>query len=355
MPHIVANLKRRLSELLDVTLTGTGWLHWDGSAGTVSTPSAADVGADAAGTAAGLVSAEASTRAGADSAEATARAGVQSNLDTHAGLSTTAHGGIVAGTDPRLSDARTPTAHSHAEADVTSLVTDLAAKAAAADLSTHTGLTTTAHGGLVAETDARLTDPRTPLAHAASHNVGGSDELYAWFGSLSNARVEAFPRLLCSTAGTLTSGTVQYTYFTPQNTLTISNLLICSSTGNGSISLCRIGLYTAAANGDLTLVARTASDTSIIGSNNTLYTKALDTTGGYPASYSLVRGTRYAFGFIVVFTSTAPSVRGLNLIGALTTLLPYLARQQAGQSDLPTGPTVAGTVAAAVTPWLAAT
>jgi len=36
-----------------------------------------------------------------------------SNADTHAGLSTTAHGGIVASTDARLTDARTPTAHAH--------------------------------------------------------------------------------------------------------------------------------------------------------------------------------------------------------------------------------------------------
>ena len=38
-------------------------------------------------------------------------AGVQSNLDTHTGLTTTAHGGIVADTDARLSDDRTPTVH----------------------------------------------------------------------------------------------------------------------------------------------------------------------------------------------------------------------------------------------------
>ena len=65
---------------------------------------AADVGADAAGTAAAAVATEAAARASADS--------------THAALTTTAHGGIVASSDARLSDARTPTAHaaSHAAA-----------------------------------------------------------------------------------------------------------------------------------------------------------------------------------------------------------------------------------------------
>lgn len=35
---------------------------------------------------------------------------------------------VVVTTDPRLSDARTPTAHTHPESDVTGLVTDLAAR-----------------------------------------------------------------------------------------------------------------------------------------------------------------------------------------------------------------------------------
>ena len=52
---------------------------------------------------------------------------------------------LVENTDPRLSDARTPTAHTHPQSDVTGLVSDLAAK--------------------VADTDPRLSDARTPLAH----------------------------------------------------------------------------------------------------------------------------------------------------------------------------------------------
>lgn len=44
---------------------------------------------------------------------------------------------------------------------------------------THRGLTTTAHGGIVASTDARLSDARTPTAHRATHAVGGTDALTA--------------------------------------------------------------------------------------------------------------------------------------------------------------------------------
>lgn len=52
----------------------------------------------------------------------------QAELDAHSGATTAAHGGIVAATDPRLTDARTPLAHTHPESDVTGLVADLAAR-----------------------------------------------------------------------------------------------------------------------------------------------------------------------------------------------------------------------------------
>ena len=62
-------------------------------------PSAADVGADPAG----------------------AAAAVAGDLSSHESLTTTAHGGIVGDTDARLTDARTPLAHTHGQSDVTGL------------------------------------------------------------------------------------------------------------------------------------------------------------------------------------------------------------------------------------------
>jgi hypothetical protein len=127
---------------------------------------------------------------------------------------------VAIGNDARLSDARTPTAHaaSHAsggtdavtlaESQVTNLVSDLAAKAPATrtisttapltgggDLSADRTLavsaattgaagvvTLAASGGTTASTvvqatDARLSDSRTPTAHASSHAAGGSDPI----------------------------------------------------------------------------------------------------------------------------------------------------------------------------------
>jgi len=89
--------------------------------------------------------------------------------------------------------------HTHAESDVTNLVTDLAGKSstshlhtgtydpagtAASAVSTHNSATTSVHGisntaNLVYTSDSRLSDARTPTAHKTSHSTGGTDALTA--------------------------------------------------------------------------------------------------------------------------------------------------------------------------------
>jgi hypothetical protein len=69
---------------------------------------------------------------------------ITGTLSAQSDLST-ALSGKVSTSDSRLSDARTPTAHTHPESDVTNLSTDLAGK--------------------VGTTDSRLSDARTPTAH----------------------------------------------------------------------------------------------------------------------------------------------------------------------------------------------
>lgn len=79
----------------------------------------------------------------------------------------------VQGNDARLSNARTPTAHatSHQPGGSDAMAVD----AAAATGSLRTiGTTATA---ACAGNDARLSDARTPTAHAASHKSGGSDSI----------------------------------------------------------------------------------------------------------------------------------------------------------------------------------
>jgi hypothetical protein len=86
---------------------------------------------------------------------------------SHTSSTTGAHGGIVASNDARLSDARPPTLHSttHFAGAGDVLTPGNIGAATASDLSNHTGMTTGAHGGIVASNDARLSDARTPTAH----------------------------------------------------------------------------------------------------------------------------------------------------------------------------------------------
>lgn len=81
----------------------------------------------------------------------------------------------VTSQDPHLSDARPPTAHQHAATDVTQdtthrFVTDT-------EKSTWNGKQDALGFTPVNTTDSRLSDPRTPTSHKASHATGGSDAL----------------------------------------------------------------------------------------------------------------------------------------------------------------------------------
>lgn len=67
---------------------------------------------------------------------------------------------LVVTSDPRLSDARTPLAHTHGGSDITSQVAD-AAHADDADVAVY----------------AATAGSADPTAHAASHQPGGSDEV----------------------------------------------------------------------------------------------------------------------------------------------------------------------------------
>lgn len=144
-----------------------------------------------------LVEAEAEARAEADSA--------------HAALTTTAHGGIVASSDARLTNARTPTAHKSthatggtdvlapsdigaataaavvtAQSTADGAVVLVASKADSSDSRFPTSSEKSALAGTgtpsgsnkyVTNDDSRLTNSRTPSAHAASHKTGGSDSI----------------------------------------------------------------------------------------------------------------------------------------------------------------------------------
>jgi hypothetical protein len=119
----------------------------------------------------------------------------QAELDAHAADTTAVHGiadtfvletttgsqakadaaeaAAEAASDPAGSAATAQAAAEAASDPAGSADTALATAEAYTD--THAALTTTAHGGIVASTDSRLTDSRAPIAHAASHASGGTD------------------------------------------------------------------------------------------------------------------------------------------------------------------------------------
>lgn len=134
---------------------------------------------------------------------------------------------------------------------------------------------------------------------------------------------------------TFVSGDVAFTYFTPPETVTVSQFSMASAgVQSAGLTQGRMGLYTVSGT-DLTLVARSASDTSLFNATFTIYTRQFDTTGGYPASYTLNAGERYVFAIILV-GSTMPNIyTNGNTAGSVTALSPRLASRLASQTDLP--------------------
>lgn len=150
--------------------------------------------------------------------------------------------------------------------------------------------------------------------------------------------VESFPRWACGTftVGLGASGTARFVYWTQAMTRTISTLVTASggTAAAATPTLCRIGLYAVAPNGDLTLVARCASDTAMYAGTQTEYARALATAGGYPASYTLLAGQRYAGAVLVTSGTTMPTLTGTAGLTALISRAPKIAAAKTGETDL---------------------
>jgi hypothetical protein len=187
------------------------------------------------------------------------------------------------------------------------------------------------------------------LLHAATHAVGGGDEI-----TISTSQVTGLTTrlgdidILTNGEGSIdrkapltgvaygTSGNMLLTYRRAIKTETITKLsMACGTAAGATPSLIKFAVYSVNENtGDLTLVASTANDTTIFASANTGYEVNLS------SSWSKTAGTLYAYGLLLISSQTLPTVighahlasTGVNNILALP---PRVTGLVSGQTDLP--------------------
>lgn len=152
---------------------------------------------------------------------------------------------------------------------------------------------------------------------------------------------------ISTAAGASGTDQLMLTYFTAARTETIGTLTVVTGTtaAGATPTLCRMGIYSVAANGDLTLVASTANDTALFAATSTSYAKALS------ASVGLTAGDRYAVGVLVVSAAAIPTFVGhlgatASAATALTSLVtPRRLGRVLSQTSLPSSVS-AGSVSA---------
>ena len=218
-----------------------------------------------------------------------------------------------------------------------------------ANVSAHAS--THATGGSDAITPANIGAATTSHTHAATDITSGTladarlssaIATYASIATTANqpaSALDVFPRGECTTVNSGgTSGQIFFLFFTPSVSFTVSAITFCSGTIAGAgLTLARMGLYTYDET-TATLVARTASDTTLFAATNTAYTRNLATAGGYPATYTVNAGTRYGVAVIAVGT-TAPNFAGRTNATAVGGLTPRVSASLSSQSDLVTSGT----------------
>jgi hypothetical protein len=149
-----------------------------------------------------------------------------------------------------------------------------------------------------------------------------------------------FPNWLITTATAPTSGSVVHTRHIAERNFTVSNISITvAATASAGLTLARFGIYTRSGT-TFTLVARTASDTTIGNTINTRYTRALATTGGYPATYDFLAGNEYWVSFIFIGTTMPTVTQAPTGQTVSPTVFGALHYDQSGQTDLPTTSTL---------------
>jgi len=149
----------------------------------------------------------------------------------------------------------------------------------------------------------------------------------------STGGIEVYARETCTSDSVASvSGQLSLNFFTAYEDMTVTSLR--SYTGNTAAgatpTLCKMGLYQVNSDNSLTLLAATASDTSMWSAAFTTYTRALT------ASVNVVKGQRYAFALLITTAAALPTwpTRTVStMAGGVMT--PRLYGQVSGQTDIP--------------------
>lgn len=172
-----------------------------------------------------------------------------------------------------------------------------------------------------------------------------STKMNDWASSQDTSAYDIFPRLIANAtfAFSTTASQLRVACFTATRTMSVSTITAycgAAATDASGTVYRRMALYTISGT-TITLVARTANTPSLFtttGANALTF----DTTGGYPATYTIKAGTRYAVGAFVgnsTGTTSGPQIANANsnATSGITAAAPRLnGLVQPGNADLPT-------------------
>lgn len=174
-----------------------------------------------------------------------------------------------------------------------------------------------------------------------------------WAMQATSTSIDWFPRGHGTMGGaSAISGQLYLSFFTAPYSFTSTTLTYCTNVATSSLTLCRFALFTVSetitdsitgTTPIVTMVARTANDTTIGAATNTLYSRTFSSVGGYPTSYNIVAGTRYAAGLLVVGTTPGTWQAATISTGTVMRLPPMAAGVVFGLSDMPTSATSVST------------
>jgi len=126
------------------------------------------------------------------------------------------------------------------------------------------------------------------------------------------------------------SGSMRGTQFVARKSETVTQVRVYTNTTAAAATptLCRIGLYSVASNGDHTLIASTPNDTTLFAAASTGYTKS------FSVSVAVVAGQRYSLCYLVVSGAATPTFIGIPGAIEMGAAPSHVTRIDA-QTDLP--------------------